>query len=224
MFESIEFKNVSFAYDSSERILMNTSFFLPLNKWVLIKGEFGSGKSTLIKLLLGLIAPHQGEIRVNQQDINELGFEKFSEYLGNMGHVLGDDGLFANQSLFDNLSLPLIYHKNMPLEEREVWIDSCLSKFNLLSLKTQRPAFVTKEIKKLVLILRSLILKPDLVIMHNPLEDLSYTNQKRVIELLEEFESKHNLKHIILTLEDEKVVSGKNAKILEIREGKVYEL
>jgi phospholipid/cholesterol/gamma-HCH transport system ATP-binding protein len=224
MFHTIEFSNVSFYYEEDQKVLDTSSFSLPLNKWVLIKGEFGSGKSTLIKLLLGLIEPYQGEIKFNQENIHELGFEKFSEYLGHIGHVLGEEGLFANQSLFDNLALPLIYHKNMALDDRTEWIDSCIKRFHLLGHKTDRPAFVTKEIKKIFLILRALILKPELVVINNLLEDLSYTNQKRVIELLEYFQKEHGLKHIIIAAEDERPIAGKEAIILELRKGRVHEI
>ncbi len=224
MIDSIEFSNISFGYESKNQVFDKASFSLPLNSWVIVNGELGSGKSTFVKLLLGLLTPTGGVISYNKEDIHELGFEKFSDYLGNIGHVLDGEGLLSNQSLFENLSLPLIYHKNMGLTEREEWIEYWLKKFNILSHKNDRPAFVTEEVKKIVSILRALILKPEMVLLHNPLNDLSGYNQRRVFEMLDEFEAQHNLKHIIIASDTDIKLPNKNLKTLLLSQGKVNEI
>lgn len=224
MIETIQFKNINFSYGPETNVLTSANCIFPLNQRVLIRGDSGSGKSTLLKLILGLIEPENGEILFNGENIHELGFERFSEYLSITGHLLDDEGLLSNQSLFDNLALPLIYHKNMMPAERQEWIDRWLSKFSLLGLKESRPAFVTEEVRRVIGFLRALIIKPEMVLLHNPLRGLSLLNQKRVLETLTDFENQYGLKHIIVAADDERIFADKIFKTIEMKEGKIYEV
>lgn len=224
MIESLKFDGISFKYPNGTEVLSKASFTIPMNNWVFIRGDLGQGKSTIIKLLLGLMEPSEGKVIFNGFDIHELGFEEFSKFLARIGHVLDDEGLLSNQSLFENLSLPLIYHENKPHDERERWIDELIEKFKLMSFKTARPAFATTETKKIFSILRALVLKPELIIMHNPFKDLGEMNQKRVLSLLEEFQDKYGLKHIIIAADEIGILRDKKMKYLEINKGQVHEL
>lgn len=224
MIESLKFDGISFKYPNGTEVLSKTSFTIPMNNWVFIRGDLGQGKSTILKLLLGLMEPSEGKVIFNGFDIHELGFEEFSKFLARIGHVLDDEGLLSNQSLFENLSLPLIYHENKPHDERERWIDELIEKFKLMSFKTARPAFATTETKKIFSILRALVLKPELIIMHNPFKDLGEMNQKRVLSLLEEFQDKYGLRHIIIAADEIGILRDKKMKYLEINKGQVHEL
>lgn len=224
MIESLKFDGISFKYPNGTEVLIKASFTIPMNNWVFIRGDLGQGKSTILKLLLGLMEPIEGKVIFNGFDIHELGFEEFSKFLARIGHVLDDEGLLSNQSLFENLSLPLIYHENKPHDERERWIDELIEKFKLMSFKTARPAFATTETKKIFSILRALVLKPELIIMHNPFKDLGEMNQKRVLSLLEEFQDKYGLKHIIIAADEIGILRDKKMKYLEINKGQVHEL
>ena len=224
MIESLKFDGISFKYPNGTEVLSKASFTIPMNNWVFIRGDLGQGKSTIIKLLLGLMEPSEGKVIFNGFDIHELGFEEFSKFLARIGHVLDDEGLLSNQSLFENLSLPLIYHENKPHDKRERWIDELIEKFKLMSFKKARPAFATTETKKIFSILRALVLKPELIIMHNPFKDLGEMNQKRVLSLLEEFQDKYGLKHIIIAADEIGILRDKKMKYLEINKGQVHEL
>ncbi len=224
MVNEIEFKNVNFSYTQENKVLNDLSFNFPMNEWIAINGDYGSGKSTLVKLVLGLESPNSGKIIVNGSDIHEEGYEWYSQILKSVGHLLDEEGLLSNQSLFENLALPLIYHQNLSQADRETWISYLLGKFSLLGLQTERPAFVTDEVRRIVAILRSLVLKPSILILYNPFKGLGHMNQKRVLELLEEFEAQHNLKTVILVSEDSEVLNKKKMKKFELREGKLYEI
>lgn len=221
MIESIELKNISFAYASEKSVVENLNFKFPLNGWTIFKGGLGSGKSTIIKLMLGLVTPTQGEIFYNHRNIHEMGFEDFSVYLGNIGHVLEEDGLLANQSLFENLELPLMYHKNMSLEDRAAWINIWVKELNLWHAKDLRPAFATAEVRKMFSILRAIIIRPEMLIMHNPFKYLSETNIERVLKAIHTFEEKFQLKHVIIFGDDDRLIQMKNAKFFNLVEGKI---
>lgn len=224
MFEQIELQNLSFAYSKEFPIFENVSIRIPLNSWVLVKGGFGSGKATFLKILLGLITPRSGEVLFNKESIYDLGFDNFSPYLGHIGHVLEDDGLLANQSLFENVCLPLIYHKNMSLSERTEWADIWIDKLGLSQHKNKRPAYVTAELRRIFSFLRALLIKPEMLVLYNPMKDLSATHQDGILVMIDEFQEKYNLKHIIIAADNESFLENRKIKVLQIIEGKVHEL
>lgn len=98
---SIDIRNLSFRYSDSEKeVLSEFSLAIPSGACVAITGVSGCGKTTLMKLLLGLLTPTSGEIRIGETPLSAIGLEN---YRGMLGTVMQDDTLFAG-SIADNIS------------------------------------------------------------------------------------------------------------------------
>lgn len=106
---SIEFRDVTFRYaDGEPEIISGFNLFIPAGQCIAVTGSSGCGKTTLMKLLLGLLAPVEGDILVGGISISELGLHNYRQMIGT---VMQDDTLFAG-SLADNISFfdPAVEH------------------------------------------------------------------------------------------------------------------
>ncbi len=202
-FENLKFENLSFGYDASHPILKNVNFEFPLGKTVWIRGNSTSGKAVFIRLLSGAVAPTEGKILMNDQDIHDLGFLQYATVLKDIGFGFDGTGLIVNQSLENNLALPLRYHLNWSEQEIQEWLKMLMDTFDVYNLKDQRPAFVAQSVLKIFLLLRAFVMKPEMMMFINPFSNLDEGHRKKFVSLISLFKEKHGLKHVFIISDDE---------------------
>ena len=95
---SLELNQVGFAYES-ERVLSDVSFKPQAGEIYFLQGPRGSGKRTLLKLLMGVHAPTQGEYRINGELVNHLSHAEFDRYRLNIGYAFDVGGLINNHTI-----------------------------------------------------------------------------------------------------------------------------
>jgi ABC-type multidrug transport system ATPase subunit len=174
----VEFIDVSFAFDGEDRVLENTSFNFPLGEVVSLRGERGSGRSTLLQLLAGLQMPTQGRFEINGENVLDMRFDEFLPYRLKIGYTFDLGGLLSNRTIRDNLLLPLQYHKLCSAQEAVDRVDYYLERFSLMKSKDVRPANVSGSVRKLACLLRSLLIEPEVLL----LDDLTVGLSRPVVE------------------------------------------
>src|SRR6266481_10148020 len=117
---SIEFRNVSFSYDDKE-VLNDLSFKLAKGEIKVILSGSGGGKSTILKLVLGLLKPDAGQIFIDGEEISKYDETELQRVREKIGMVFQEGALFDSLSVYDNVAYRL-HERNMPEEaiEREV--------------------------------------------------------------------------------------------------------
>src|SRR4051794_41227255 len=103
----IEFRGVSKNYEGGDVGLENATFQVRRGEFVFLVGSTGSGKSTLMKLLLKEVEPSSGAIRVAGHDLSEIGRRKLPYYRRNIGMVFQDFKLLPNRTVYDNVAYAL---------------------------------------------------------------------------------------------------------------------
>lgn len=149
-----------------------------------ICGHAGGGKTTVLRLLAGLLQPTFGKVLVGGRDVGRLGYEEMRAHRRRVGLAFEQGGFWSNRSLFENIALPLLYHapESADLEKRvreiaaEVGIDEALD----------RPAQqAAGSIKKRALVARALLGEPDLLLCDEPQRGLMPREARRLSEAIE---------------------------------------
>lgn len=203
-FESMRVENLCFGYEGTDqKIFENLTMDIPLGKNILISGVSGSGQSTFLKLLAMLIEPQSGRLIINGQNVTEMSFEEFLPIRMRIGFSFDLGGLFANRTLHDNLVLPLLFHNFCSREEAEAKARELAKHFEFERNANQRPAMVSGGLRKLVCVLRSFMLEPEMLILDDPFTGIGTDASRKVIRMILDRKEAGQVKHIFLTSRDE---------------------
>lgn len=193
--------NVTFAYEQSAPIFENISFEMPKSRAVWVRSPGGRGKSTLLRLLAGLAVPTEGKVLINGQNTTDMSFEQFLGYRLSMGYGFDMGGLLNNKSIFENLILPLQYHKIVPEEEAVERVTQAMEMFGISTSRDLRPFAVSGSQRKLSCILRAFMHWPQVVFLDDPVTGLKEDNLNDLIYYVEESFATRGLKQVFFTSE-----------------------
>ena len=206
----IEFQNVSFAYEKDRPVLRDLSFRIGDGEAVGLIGANGAGKSTVMKLLLGLIAPTEGSILV---DGIRVGKKSLPEIRRKLGFVLqnSDNQMFMPTVYEDMIFAPLNY--GLSREEAERRVDTALERLGMQELKHRHNHRISGGEKRMAAIATILAMEPEAVLMDEPSSALDPYNRRLVINTIRELPqtkliTSHDLDMILDTCERVILLSG----------------
>jgi ABC-type multidrug transport system ATPase subunit len=187
MADIIEVKNVSFSAQNRQ-IVKNVSHEFPEGKTTALVGPSGSGKSTLLKLCAGLLVPSEGEVSYRGIDMSRMTRTENLAFRREGSMVFQDSALWANQSLFQSLELPLrIHFPEMTGTERENRIQSVLRDVGYKRDLSARPAMLSMGEQKLIAFARAMMCRPRLLFLDEWIESLDDSAAHRLIQLVRRF-------------------------------------
>ncbi len=206
----IEFQNVSFAYEKDRPVLRELSFRIGDGEAVGLIGANGAGKSTVMKLLLGLIAPTEGSILVDGIRVEK---KSLPEIRRKLGFVLqnSDNQMFMPTVYEDMIFAPLNYGLSREKAERRV--DTALERLGMQELKHRHNHRISGGEKRMAAIATILAMEPEAVLMDEPSSALDPCNRRRVINIIRELPqtkliTSHDLDMILDTCERVILLSG----------------
>jgi len=168
----ISVENVFLGFD--EPILENVSFTARAGETIVVVGESGTGKSTILKLLLRLLIPDQGKVAIDGEDITHLTFDDALKVRQKMGMVFQGAALFDFMTVYENVAYPLREHTTLPEEEIEQRVREKLSFVDLEPdrVMDQLPSELSGGMKKRVGIARGLANNPEIMLYDEPTSGL----------------------------------------------------
>ena len=206
----IEFRHVDFSYEKDRPVLRDLSFCIEKGESVGLIGANGAGKSTVMKLLLGLLAPSSGEILVDGIRVEK---KTLPEIRRKLGFVLqnSDNQMFMPTVYEDMIFAPLNY--GLSREEAEKRVDAVLRKLGLEELKHRHNHRISGGEKRMAAIATILAMEPEAVLMDEPSSALDPCNRRRVINIIRELKqtkliTSHDLDMILDTCERVILLSG----------------
>jgi len=157
-----------------EPILENVSFTARAGETIVVVGESGTGKSTILKLLLRLLIPDQGRVVIDGEDITHLTFDDALKVRQKMGMVFQGAALFDSMTVYENVAYPLREHTTLPEDEIEQRVREKLSFVDLEPdrVMEQLPSELSGGMKKRVGIARGLANNPEIMLYDEPTSGL----------------------------------------------------
>lgn len=199
--QSFAFNELTFGFADGNMLFENVTFEMPKSRAVWVRSPGGRGKSTLLRLLSGLISPQQGQVLINGESVSAMSFEEFLPYRLAMGYGFDMGGLLNNKTIFENLLLPLQYHKITDEEDAASRVQEAIDMFGMGSVKDLRPYAVSGSQRKLACIIRAFIHWPQVVFLDDPVTGLKEDNLNDLFYFVEESFATRGLKQVFFTSE-----------------------
>jgi phospholipid/cholesterol/gamma-HCH transport system ATP-binding protein len=179
----IEFRDVFKSFDA-EAVLKNVSFRIKRGETKIILGESGSGKSTILKLILGLIRPDSGRIFVAGHEITHLGERELVDIRREIGMVFQEGALFDSLSVKENVGYRLYEEGIMNEVEVDLAVSQLLGFVGLEDAIEKMPAELSGGMKRRVGIARALVGTPAVVLYDEPTAGLDPITKRVIVELI----------------------------------------
>jgi phospholipid/cholesterol/gamma-HCH transport system ATP-binding protein len=167
----ILFDRVSFAFDDHE-VLREVSFELPRGRMMMLLGASGSGKSVLLKLILGLLKPDSGEIFVHGRRIDQMAETELMAVRAEIGMLFQESALFDSLSVADNVGYRLYEETDMPDDQVLRRIEEVLGFVGLSEFMDRMPSELSGGQRRRVAIARAMASKPDILLFDDPTSGL----------------------------------------------------
>jgi phospholipid/cholesterol/gamma-HCH transport system ATP-binding protein len=179
----IEFRSVTISFDD-ETVLRNVSFKISRGETKIILGGSGSGKSTILKLILGLIRPDSGQILIEDRDITQMTERELVSIRRDIGMVFQEGALFDSLSVRENVGYRLSEEGQMDENEIEKAVLQLLGFVGLEESIDKMPAELSGGMKRRVGIARALVGTPKVVLYDEPTAGLDPITKRTILELM----------------------------------------
>ncbi len=165
---------------------------------LVIMGKSGSGKSVMIKCLVGLMQHDSGIIEIMGNDITKLKQKELNNLRTNIGFLFQGSALYDSMTVRENLEFPLRKHKKT-IEETKLIVIEALESVGLSDAINLMPAELSGGMKRRVALARALILQPKIIIYDEPTTGLDPITAKEIIHLMEDIQQKYGTSSLIIT-------------------------
>ena len=214
----IEVKNITTSFDG-KTILHDVSATFYTGKTNLIIGQSGSGKTVLMKSIVGLVTPEQGEILYDGRDFLKMDSRQVKDLRKEIGMLFQGSALFDSETVLGNVMFPLMMFTSMTQGEMLDRARFCLERVNLQGAENKYPSEISGGMQKRVAIARAIALNPKYLFCDEPNSGLDPRTSILIDELLHDITHEYNITTIINT-HDMNSVLGIGENIVFINKGR----
>ncbi len=195
---AISLRNVTKRF-GSHTVLQDVSFDIPRGKISAVMGPSGTGKSVLLKNVIGLLRPDGGEIWVDGEETVSMGEKDLYRIRRKFGVLFQDGALFGSMNMFDNIAFPLREHtKKSEKEIREITLDKA-SLVGMLDHMKKFPGEVSGGMKKRAGLARALSMDPEIILFDEPDSGLDPVRVSYLDELVKKIQEETGATFLIIT-------------------------
>jgi phospholipid/cholesterol/gamma-HCH transport system ATP-binding protein len=199
-FSVVSFQNVYFAYpDAEDFTLKDITFEVTAGGTTIIIGGSGSGKSTILKLILGLIKPESGRIEVDGVDISGMEEAELMEVRESIGMVFQEGALFDSLTVSENVGFRLREHEDLPEEEFEERIRRLLGFVELEEHYERMPSDLSGGQRRRVAVARAVAHKPELILYDEPTTGLDPITGSTICDLIVKLRDLEGVTSVLVT-------------------------
>ena len=216
----IEIKNINKSF-GDRQIVCDINFTFHPGKCNLVIGESGSGKTTIMKMMVGLVTPDTGEILYDGENFLLMNDKQKQEVRKKIGMLFQGGALFDLQTIEENVMFPLDMFTGMTKEEKLDRANFCLSRVKLENRNKLYPAELSGGMKKRAALARALAINPKFLFCDEPNSGLDPRTSIVIDELIKEVTEEYNITTMVVT-HDMNSVIGIGHNILYLYKGKKW--
>jgi phospholipid/cholesterol/gamma-HCH transport system ATP-binding protein len=196
----IEIKDLNKSFGNNH-VLVGFHLYLNEGENLVVMGKSGSGKSVMIKCLIGLEQPDSGEIVIMDKNMNDINSEDLDEIRTEVGFLFQGSALYDSMSVRENLEFPLRRHtkKFGVIEDTTPLVMEALDSVGLGNTIDLMPNELSGGMKRRIALARTLILKPKIILYDEPTTGLDPITSKEIIMLMKSIQEKYKTSSIIIT-------------------------
>ena len=181
-------------------VLKGIDFNLLKGENVAVLGKSGTGKSVLIKIIVGLLKPDSGEVLVLGKQVDQLAGSELNALRLRIGFSFQNSALYDSMNVYQNLAFPLIMNvKKLSKPEVDHAVNEVLEAVGLAGKSKQMPSDLSGGQRKRIGIARTLILRPEIMLYDEPTSGLDPITSAEIIKLINEVQQKYNTSSVIIT-------------------------
>jgi phospholipid/cholesterol/gamma-HCH transport system ATP-binding protein len=214
----------------SQKVLNGISLAVGRGETLAVLGRSGTGKSVLLRLIIGLEKPDLGSIRIHGQDIAGLALDQMGEIRKKMGFLFQHAALYDSLNVEQNVAFPLQHHKKeMSKSERSDRVKELLAEVGMGGNLAKMPSDISGGMQKRVGLARALALEPDILLLDEPTAGLDPISSGEIDDLVLKLQEEHHMASIVVThdLHSAKTIADRLALLNEgnvVIEGNFEEL
>lgn len=194
----VELRGVHKSFGSL-RVLAGVSLEFRRGDTTVILGPSGTGKSVLLKHIIGLLRPDRGEVHFDGQRIDQLNEHDLVAVRKRIGFLFQMGALFDSRNVLDNVAFPLTEHAAISRAEREERVASVLNMVGLPGIQKKMPGDLSGGQRKRVALARAVVLQPDLILYDEPTTGLDPITSDVINELIISLSEKLNITSVAVT-------------------------
>ncbi|MGY4386479.1 phospholipid/cholesterol/gamma-HCH transport system ATP-binding protein [Pedobacter sp. UYP24] len=192
------------------------------NTNVVILGKSGSGKSVLIKCIIGLLQPDSGSILVFNEDVTQMNEEELDQARSKIGFLFQSNALYDSMTIRENLEFPLLRHWiDITRPEVDRLVNEALENVDLLHTLEMMPSELSGGMLKRVALARTMILRPEVILYDEPTTGLDPVTSREIENLILKLQKKNHTSSIIIS-HDMNCVKNTSDVVVLLLEGKCY--
>jgi phospholipid/cholesterol/gamma-HCH transport system ATP-binding protein len=198
----------------SQKVLNGVSLAVRRGETLAVLGRSGTGKSVLLRLIIGLERPDAGSVRIHDQDITGLAIDQMGEVRKKMGFLFQHAALYDSLTVEQNVAFPLVHHKKeMSASERADRVRTLLGEVGMDGALAKMPSDISGGMQKRVGLARALALEPDTLLLDEPTAGLDPISSGEIDDLILKLQEEHHMASIVVThdLHSAKTIAGRLA-------------
>ena len=214
--EIISLTNVSKTYATGAPALNGVNLHIQKGEFVFIVGDSGSGKSTMIKLLLRELVPTSGEINVMGYDLVRIRHRKIPKFRRNLGIVFQDFRLLKDRNVYENVAFAQRIVQ-VPSKDIKRNVPSILATVGLAGKYKAKPRQLSGGEQQRVAIARALVNRPSILLADEPTGNLDPKNSWEIMKLLEQINE--NGTTVLVVTHNREIVNAMQKRVVTMKKG-----